>query len=154
MVYDNARVTGDAIVFNDARISNDARIFHGARVGGNAEAYDHAIIAGYARIHDHAKVYGDTLATFVTLCGNARVSSSEDYLHIGPIGPWQDYISFFKAETCIEFAYGSFQGSLAEFSAKVESHFAKCREAIAFANTVFNTREEQEKQEKPEKPEG
>ncbi len=74
-IYNNAKAYGYAQVFNDARISGsavvsgNARVYHSATVDGNAivtdhgSVYDEATVNGRAIIGNHARIYGEATIT-------------------------------------------------------------------------------------------
>ena len=102
IIFGNAKVYGNAQVFGNALVYENAHVYgyvHGrARIHGNAKVYGesevtddatvdgNARIYGYAIIHDkasvsdnacvcHADVYGNAY-----ICGDAKVSSMQDYI--------------------------------------------------------------------------
>src|SRR5574344_2466422 len=72
-------VYDDAKVFENARISLDAIIFDKAEVSDNAKVYDHAWIYGNAVVFDDAEVYDYAEVWGTTLVyGNAKVSDNAE----------------------------------------------------------------------------
>ena len=62
-VYDNARVTDDALVLNKTIIFDAARISDNAVVSGSASVYDFAIVSGRAKVSDEAMIYDKAVVT-------------------------------------------------------------------------------------------
>ena len=58
MVYDDARVYGNAWVYGDARVYGDAWVYGDARVYGDALVYDDARVYGDALVYGNALVSG------------------------------------------------------------------------------------------------
>ncbi len=87
MVYNNAKVYGDARVSDNAKVYGDARVYGDAKVSGdawvsgNARVFDNAQVFGDARVSDNAKVYGGARVSGYALIysgaliyGNTRIS--------------------------------------------------------------------------------
>lgn len=106
-VADTAWVTGDAWVTDNALVSGDAQVTDTARVSGDARVTD------TARVTDSARVSGDALVT-----------TNSDYFCIKGAGSQNRNTTFFKCQTGeIRVNCGCFNGTLAEFAAKVhETH--------------------------------
>ena len=82
-VYDNAEVSGYAMVHNNATVSGNAKvsgnaiIHEDAKVYGDAKVSGNAAVFGDTEIYDKAEVYGDTMVyENAKIYGNAKVSGS------------------------------------------------------------------------------
>ena len=80
-VYDNAEVSGYAIVHDNATVSGNAK------VSGNAMVYENAKVYGDAKVSGNAIVYGDAevcgkaeVCDKAIVCGNAIVANDSDYI--------------------------------------------------------------------------
>ena len=118
-VYGNAQVYGDAKVCGDAEVSGDARVFDDAEVYGDAQIYGYARVHGNAQVYDDARVFGNA-----RVCGYAKIytgdiTSTQDYLVVGPIGSRNDFTTFFKANGTIMISCGCFKGTIEKFEEKV-----------------------------------
>ena len=114
-----AEVSGNAQVFGNARVSGDAEVCDGAWVSGNAQVFGDAQVSGYAWVYDNAQVYGNARVS-----GNAIISSNDDYITFGNIGPRHDTTTMFRCKyNMIYVSCGCFKGTLDEFHDKViETH--------------------------------
>ena len=80
-VYDNAEVSGYAIVHDNATVSGNAK------VSGNAIIHENAKIYGNAKVSDNAVVFGDSevcgkaeVCDNAEICGNAIIANDSDYI--------------------------------------------------------------------------
>ena len=80
-VYDNAEVSGYAIVHDNATVSGNAK------VSGNAMVYENAKVYGDAKVSGNAIVYGDAevcgkaeVCDKAIVCGNAIIANDSDYI--------------------------------------------------------------------------
>ena len=80
-VYDNAEVSGYAIVHDNATVSGNAK------VSGNAMVYENAKVYGDAKVSGNAIVYGDAevcgkaeVCDKAKICGNAIIANDSDYI--------------------------------------------------------------------------
>src|SRR5574344_731065 len=85
-VFDNARISIDAIIFDKAEVSDNAKVYDHAWIYGNAvvfddaEVYDYAhveyyaIVYGTARVFDHAQVFDNAkIHGFAGVSDNAEI---------------------------------------------------------------------------------
>ena len=97
-VYGNAKVLDLSRVYENAIIKGQATIYGSAEVGGNAvvtdnaKIYDNAIIHGYSKVYDkamvrynanvkdNANVHNSVDVHDAVICGDADISSMEDYI--------------------------------------------------------------------------
>lgn len=70
-IYDNATISGYAIIKDFAKIYGNAEVSMYAKVGKNAQVYDNAIIRENAKITDYARIYG-----FAKILGHAVVKDT------------------------------------------------------------------------------
>ena len=116
MVYDNARVSGNAWVSGNARVcgnavvSGDARVFGDARVSGDAWVSGNAMVSGNAVVSGNAWVFGD-----------ARVYRDADVMWISKIGSRFATLTIFKTKDGFKLATGCFLGTFEEFKNAVAS---------------------------------
>lgn len=80
MVHNNATVSGNAKVNGNAIIHEDAKVYGDAKVSGNAivhdkaEIYDNAEVHGDAMVYEKAKIYGNAkVSGNAVVCGDAVV---------------------------------------------------------------------------------
>jgi len=71
MVYGNAEVSGNAMVYDNAMVYGNAEVSGNAMVYDNAEVYGNAIVSGNAWVFGNAWVYGNA-----RVGGNAKVSGN------------------------------------------------------------------------------
>ena len=135
-VYDDARVFGSAEVYGDAEVAGSAKVYGDADVFGSVRVYDNTWVAG------SVEVYGDT-----TLKEHALVTSTADYLSIGPLGSRNDFTTFYRnADGRIMVTCGCFNGDLEAFEQAVtethgESEHGKAyRAAIYTAKTIMTNK--------------
>ena len=125
LVCDNARVFGNALVFGDAevfgyaRVSGDAKVFDNARVSGDAQVSGNARVSGDAQVSGNAWVEGDAL-----------ISTTRDYLIVGPLGSRDGCTTFYKtASGGISVTCGCFYGTIDEFQSAVQKEHGDNRYA-------------------------
>ena len=58
-VSGNAKVSGNAIIHEDAKVYGDAKVSGNAAVFGDTEIYDNAEVHGDAMVYENAKIYGN-----------------------------------------------------------------------------------------------
>ncbi|MGQ8870316.1 hypothetical protein [Myroides sp. TSA_177.3] len=77
MVWEEAKVYGNAYIDNEATISGNAEISGHARVYGNAKVYGNATVGGNASVLGYARVYEDAMITdYAMLEGDSTVQGS------------------------------------------------------------------------------
>lgn len=156
-VHGNATIADHAVADHNANVYGYAKLRDRAFVGTAANVYDTAIITGNAIISAYASCYGNcTISgnTFisgaakvfgdVTISGHARfyageISTSMDYICIGPIGSRLAYVTFTRSFV----ATGCFLGSYDDFTSAVNAKYGTNHEyhdAVAFAEAVFAKR--------------
>lgn len=73
-VFENAKVTGNALVFGDAVVRGEARVFENAKVNGKAQVYGKATVGGSATVEDNARVEGSAMVYgYAQVYDNAQV---------------------------------------------------------------------------------
>ena len=75
MVHNNATVSGNAKVSGNAMIHEDAKVYGDAKVCGDAMVFGNARVYGNAKVHGNARVYGNA-----EIVGDAKVESAADYI--------------------------------------------------------------------------
>lgn len=87
-VYDNARVSGNAIVCGNAWIYDGARVCGNAEVRDDAQVFGDALVCGNARVSENARVFGDAqvcgdaeVRDNALVCGNAKVCDNAKVCH-------------------------------------------------------------------------
>ena len=120
-VYDNAKVYGDAEVYDLAQISDRALVYGRATVYGNALVYDDAEVYGDAEVKGNARVKGQS-----------KITTTSDYLVIGPIGSRDDFITFTNSDDGILATVGCFHGTINEFKKKVNQIHGENANAKAY----------------------
>lgn len=74
LVYDNAQVFESAQVFGEARVSGNAQVLENAQVFGYAQVFGKALVLGDAQVYESAKVSGSAqLYGYAQVFGNALV---------------------------------------------------------------------------------
>ena len=145
---DNLSQEGKCWVYGDAQVFESARVYGDAEVAGSAKVYGDADVFGSVRVYDNTwvagsvEVYGDT-----TLKEHALVTSTADYLSIGPLGSRNDFTTFYRnADGRIMVTCGCFNGDLEAFEQAVtethgESEHGKAyRAAIYTAKTIMTNK--------------
>lgn len=149
-VYDRARVNGNAHVYDDvwvygtaevsgnARVAGDARVLENARVYGDAWVYGTAYVSGDAHVYGDAEVFESAYVTCdaqvfgdaqiyneTKIAQNAMISSTSDYILVGPIGSRGGLTTFYKnKDGGISVSCGCFVGTLDEFKERVKLVYA------------------------------
>ena len=78
-IYGNARAEDRAIVEDDAKVYGNAVIGYNARVDGCAKVYGNARVVFFAAVKENSKIYGNAKVTDSAIiwnseiCGNAKV---------------------------------------------------------------------------------
>ena len=72
-VFGNAKVYADAIVYGNAQVFGNAQVYGQSLVYGNAQVYGNAWIYNKSYIHDNGKVYGDAKIQDAQVYGNGQV---------------------------------------------------------------------------------
>jgi carbonic anhydrase/acetyltransferase-like protein (isoleucine patch superfamily) len=74
MVYGNAIISYDAVVYDTARVFDNAIVFNSAQVYGNAMVFGVAMVRGESQVYGNALIYGDArIRDFSRVFGNAQV---------------------------------------------------------------------------------
>ena len=101
MVHNNATVSGNAKVSGNAIIHEDAKVYGDAKVSGNAEVYDKAEVYGDTMVYENAKIYGNakvsgSAAVFgdAEVCGKAEVCDNAEIRGNAIVANDSDYIVF------------------------------------------------------------
>ena len=80
-VYDNAEVSGYAIVHDNATVSGNAKVSGNAMVYENAKVYGNAKVSGNAIVYGDAEVCGKAeVCDNAEICGNAIIANDSDYI--------------------------------------------------------------------------
>ena len=94
-VCDNGQVFGDAWVCGNGRVFGDAWVCGNGRVFGNGWVYDNGRVSGDAWVCGNGRVFGDAWVSSDTkVCGDMVIQRTRDYLALGPMGPYNEPISF------------------------------------------------------------
>ena len=100
-VSGNAKVSGNAIIHEDAKVYGDAKVSGKAIVHDKAEIYDNAEVHGDAMVYENAKVYGDAKVSGnaivygdAEVCGKAEVCDNAEICGNAIIANDSDYIVF------------------------------------------------------------
>src|SRR5574344_21628 len=73
-VYDHAEVWGTTLVYGNAKVSDNAEVYGNAEVFGNAIIFRNAKVSDDAYVFDSAKVGGDAhIGGNAWVCGNAEI---------------------------------------------------------------------------------
>lgn len=167
LIQDNAKVYGNAKIFDDAIIRRNAKVFGDSLIRDNVFVSDNSKVFGNCTIRGNAKVYGDAIIhDNVFVCGNSKIynaivsgktivsseakitkdiSSTDEYIVIGPIGSRNDFTTFIKTNDDDIYVHcGCFAGTLDEFNFKVlethgdNKHSRDYMDAINFVMKKFN----------------
>ena len=128
VVDGNAWVTGRVQVFGDAWVGGSAWLASDARIDGNA------VVDGDARVGGDAQVGG---SAWVPRRG--VITSTQDYLVVGPIGSESDHITFYRTASDIWVRCGWFNGALSAFI-KDNRCAQEYIETVNYARSVFERR--------------
>ena len=100
-VSGNAKVSGNAIIHEDAKVYGDAKVCCDAMVFGNARVYGNAKVHGDAMVYENAKIYGNAkvsgnAAVFgdAEVCGKAEVCDKAIICGNAIVANDSDYIVF------------------------------------------------------------
>ena len=100
-VSGNAKVSGNAIIHEDAKVYGDAKVCGDAMVFGNARVYGNAKVHGDAMVYENAKIYGNAkvsgnAAVFgdAEVCGKAEVCDKAIICGNAIVANDSDYIVF------------------------------------------------------------
>ena len=100
-VSGNAKVSGNAIIHEDAKVYGDAKVSGKAIVHDKAEIYDNAEVHGDAMVYENAKIYGNAkvsgnAAVFgdAEVCGKAEVCDKAIICGNAIVANDSDYIVF------------------------------------------------------------
>ena len=127
-VYGNGRVFGDAWVCGNGRVFGDAWVFGNGRVFGNGWVYDNGRVYGDGWVYGNGRVSGDAwvcgdgwVSGDTKVCGDMVIQRTRDYLALGPMGPYNEPISFGQdKDRAVVVCCSGFFGTLEEFARKVE----------------------------------
>lgn len=127
-VFGNAKILNKACVFNHAKVYGNAVVCNEAQIRSNAIVSDNAKISENARISGGARIYGNTevrgkakVFASATIFCNTTISNTSDYLTCGPIGSQNIMLTAYKANNGINIAFGSFIGTLEQFTQEVNT---------------------------------
>ena len=126
-VSGNAEVYDSALVSGNAKVYGEAMVYGNARVYGDAEVYGDALVYGNARVYGDAEVYGNARVK-----GQSKITTTSDYLVIGPIGSSDDFITFTNSDDGILATVGCFHGTINEFKKRVNQLHGKNANAKAY----------------------
>ena len=100
-VSGNAKVSGNAIIHEDAKVYGDAKVSGNAAVFGDTEIYDKAEVYGDTMVYENAKIYGNakvsgSAAVFgdAEVCGKAEVCDNAEIRGNAIVANDSDYIVF------------------------------------------------------------
>lgn len=132
-VYDLAQITGRAAVYDNAEVYGDALVCGRAKVYDNAKVYGRARVYGDAKVCGRAEVYGDAeVYGNARVQGQSKITTTSDYLVIGPIGSRDDFITFTNSDDGILATVGCFHGTIDEFKTAVISTHGDSKHAKAY----------------------
>lgn len=78
-VYGKAQVYGNAKVYGDAEVYDSAQVYDDARVNGHAKIYENARVLNNALIYDNAEVYGNAIVrNNAEVLNHARLHGNAD----------------------------------------------------------------------------
>lgn len=150
IVFDQARVQGDAKICNHSVVANYAKVFDSAvledgRTCGNAIVFENAIIRkavisedasifgraciDNACIGGKTSVYGEAQVSnislfynFAEVCGNMIIRSTQDFLFLSPIGRINLFFAV-NQNNAILVKARSYLGTLEDFQDKITKNF-------------------------------
>ena len=100
-VSGNAKVSGNAIIHEDAKVYGDAKVSGNVAVFGDTEIYDKAEVYGDTMVYENAKIYGNakvsgSAAVFgdAEVCGKAEVCDNAEIRGNAIVANDSDYIVF------------------------------------------------------------
>ena len=105
-----------------------------ARVGGDARIDGNAVVDGDARVGGDAQVGGSAW-----VARRGVITSTQDYLVVGPIGGESDHITFCRTASDIWVRCGWFNGALSDFI-KDNRCAQEYIETVNYARSVFERR--------------
>lgn len=164
-ITDDARVSGDALVYGDAWVADSAKIteracvsghamiFGYAKMSGEAMAFDEARVFGNAQVLEMAHISGEAVASNnAIIAGNARVygnacltknaliETDTDYAIVKGFGVIQRTTTFFRRQDgSVGVQCGCFYGGLQEFRWQVrKTHWNSklAKEYLAIADLM------------------
>lgn len=141
-VYDDAQVSGYAVVYNDAIVKGCARVMGYSKVLWKSVVQDyslvqgHSLVTGYARVTGHSVICDDCcigdnaivknthIQDGAIIGKNGVVQCTSDYLYIRGLGSMNRATTVYKGINGIMVVCGCFIGSLNEFKSRVhETHY-------------------------------
>ena len=100
-VRGNAKVRGNAIIHEDAKVYGDAKVSGNAMVFDNAEIYDNAEVYSGTMVYENAKIYGNAKVSGIAavfgdaeVCGKAEVCDHAEIRGNAIVANDSDYIVF------------------------------------------------------------
>ena len=100
-VRGNAKVSGNAIIHEDAKVYGDAKVSGNAMVFDNAEIYDNAEVYSGTMVYENAKIYGNAKVSGIAavfgdaeVCGKAEVCDHAEIRGNAIVANNSDYIVF------------------------------------------------------------
>jgi carbonic anhydrase/acetyltransferase-like protein (isoleucine patch superfamily) len=116
-LLDSVVISGDVLVSGRACVYGRARLEDDVWVGDDARVRGRAHLSGRVRVLDRAIVEGDVeIDGRVIISGDGIVRTGDDFLTVGPIGFFEDYITAHRDRVVgIRVRCESFKGSLNEF---------------------------------------
>ena len=100
-VRGNAKVSGNAIIHEDAKVYGDAKVSGNAMVFDNAEIYDNAEVYSGTMVYENAKIYGNAKVSGIAavfgdaeVCGKAEVCDHAEIRGNAIVANDSDYIVF------------------------------------------------------------
>ena len=127
-IYGKAHICGKSWILGCSWVSEDAVVTGWAIVRGNAYIYGSTVIKDDAIVDCDVDVSGtNNVITGLLINGNydgdARITSTKDYLTVRGLGSASRMTTFYRTENGIKVTCGCFTGTLDEFVEKVrETH--------------------------------
>lgn len=152
IISDSAQVSGYANVGGRAIIKEHAVVFDYASVKGKALIAGKSRVCGTVGVFDKAEILTNSSVIFLSnnarIGGNAKITSKEDILTIGPLGPHAYPLTAFRSlkrwGVDIEVITGDFKGTLKQFAYRVYEtqweeyvHYAHYLESLDFIRKFF-----------------
>lgn len=141
-IYDNAKVTGDAVVCGNAKVYDNAKIFNQALVRGNVVVFGTVKIGGNADLHGYEQVKGD-----------AVIMSDKDYVVFKNFWSSGRYFTWTRSNNM--WSAGCFYGTGEELVVKAhkdsEESGREYGRVVRYAESILED-EEKQKQSNQETP--
>lgn len=127
-IYGKAHICGKSWILGCSWVGEDAVVTGWAIVRGNADIYGSTVIKDDATVDGDIVVSGtNNVITGLLISGNydgdAKITSTKDYLTVRGLGSASRMTTFYKTEDGVKVTCGCYTGTLDEFVKKVrETH--------------------------------